>query len=110
MYLLRLLINNKIKQFVQLIAVKRFPKGDQLIQNDAHGPHVRLKIVEGAVADFWRHVVRRAAHCLCHLVLVIGHGFRNAEVAELQYALLNENVLRLYVTVQDLLAVECEEG
>mmetsp|Transcript_23955 Transcript_23955/g.41253 ORF Transcript_23955/g.41253 Transcript_23955/m.41253 type:complete len:363 (+) Transcript_23955:474-1562(+) len=91
--------------------VKRPPQGHHLIQKTPERPHVALVVVRLVLAQLRGEVVGRAA-----LRLSNGGGApedrRDAEIAHLHHLLVlaQEQVLRLQVAVQDLLAVDVLQG
>uniref|UniRef100_A0A7S3HXY7 Uncharacterized protein n=1 Tax=Favella ehrenbergii TaxID=182087 RepID=A0A7S3HXY7_9SPIT len=80
---------------------------EQNVENDSDTPHVALLVVI-AEEHFWRDVVRRAVE-LSHLVVSFLIVMRCAEVDYLERDIvrfeLNQNILRLQVTVRDLVRV-----
>lgn len=94
---------------VEVLALKRFLQHYKLVEHDSDGPHISLGVVLLAHEDFRSHEEGGAARC---------HGFwiaavelaRDAEVTQLVNVVLrNENVLRLNVSVENVLVVHHDD-
>ena len=89
-------------------AFERFSQGNQLVQDDSHCPDVSLIVVREVEPDLRRHKVWSTAGSLCHLSLR-GQLFRDSEVSKFEHTILDEDVLSLDVSVENLLAVKSEK-
>lgn len=88
------------------MCVKRRLQGAHLVEQDAHGPDVRLEGLLLSLHNFRRELVRRPDHGLDHLVGV-GQHLCNPEVPEFDHvALGQEDVLALQVPVQHFAVVD----
>lgn len=82
---------------------------DHFIEDDAEGPDVGLVRVDFALEDFGGHVDGGAQHGLGH-VLGRVEVLAEAEVPELDDAVVEEDVVGLHVAVHDVVLVEDLEG
>ena len=87
------------------------PAREQLEEDCAHGPEVRLRVVRLVAQDLGGHVQGRSTHRGRHVLRLQRSG--EAEVGDLQHRVVGgvaeEDVLGLQVSVQDVLAVQDAE-
>ena len=93
------------QHFADALAFERHVAGEHLVEDDAEGVDVDLAAV-AAVGDFRRHVVDGADAFGLAAAAAAGDELGEAVVADLDDAVVGEDVARLQVAVDDAVVVQ----
>jgi hypothetical protein len=114
-------VRRKINVFVDLCREKRYnlgqlfvlaepegdPSGDKLEHHDPQGPDVDLLVVTAAHQQLWGYVKRRPAE---GIPAIAGRVHRPAEISHLGQSESQDYVLRLEISVDDVVQMEGEDA
>jgi hypothetical protein len=78
---------------------------DHLEEHHSDWPYICLIWVDFSLEDFWGHIDGGAKHCLGHLVGRV-EVLAEAEIAQLDDAVMKENIIGLHIAVHDIVLIE----
>jgi len=85
------------------------PEVAHLVEDTAERPNIRLIAVWLIFEQFWRHIVWSSNACVGKIFGAV-ENFGNTKITETDLAVLQEDVLRLHISVQDLTFMQIKQG
>jgi hypothetical protein len=85
------------------------PEVAHLVEDTTERPNIRLVAVWLILEQFWRHIVWSTNACVGKIFGAV-KNLSNTKITETDLAILQEDVLSLHISVQDLTFMQIEQG